>query len=152
MLVEEKDPDANKEYWIDFEDAFVQQEVRGLYFPLGSVLKYPRAGWYYEVTTPGQLGTNYPAEMPREAGLTVTDGSAVLTCRHPDDVSLGSISSVTWTPASGLTEASSRTSRFLAFVTLSGGDDGTDYDVLCRMVPSIGNAVEKTFTVPVRAQ
>jgi hypothetical protein len=40
----------------------------------------------------------------------------------------------------------------LTHIVLSGGTDGVDYEVLCRMTPTSGNVKEKTITVKVRAQ
>jgi hypothetical protein len=39
----------------------------------------------------------------------------------------------------------------MAFVTLSDGVDGVDYEVRCRATPSTGNEVDRTVTVPVRS-
>lgn len=151
--VGEKDPDVSAEYFIDFHDALVQEAERRAYFDDGIYLYFPRdTGFYYEVTTAGRLGAHYPHQLPRTAGETVSDGSAVLTCRHPDDVTLAEPSSVTWTVPSGITNASQRISGMRAYITLSGGTDGVDYDILCRMTPTTGNVIEKTITVPVRSQ
>ena len=71
------------------------------------------------------------------------------------------ISSFTVTAGSGLTLDSSNknavTIRGISYsantvVTawLSGGTDGTDYDVLCRVVLSDGRTLDQTIRVPVR--
>lgn len=152
-VVDEKDPDVSAEYFVDFHDAIVQEAERRAYFAAGVFLYFPRdTGFYYEVTTAGKLGAHYPYELPRAAGETVNDGSAVLTCRHPDVATIPEVSSVDWTVPTGITEASSRVDGSRAYITLSGGTDGVDYDVLCRMTPTTGNIVEQTITVPVRAQ
>ena len=36
-------------------------------------------------------------------------------------------------------------------VWLSGGTDGTDYDILCRIVTSDGRTLDQTIRVPVRS-
>lgn len=36
-------------------------------------------------------------------------------------------------------------------VWLSGGIDGTDYDILCRIVTSDGRTIDQTMRVPVRS-
>lgn len=152
--LEEKDPNVAKEYFVNFQDELVQEALRDEYFEVGDILFFPRLGgaWYFEVTTAGQTDVHYPQSIPRAAGETLQDGSAVLTCRHPDDVTIAEVSSVVWTVPSGLTKDSQREFRTKAYVTVSGGTDGVDYEVLCRMTPSAGSVVEQTITIPVRAQ
>lgn len=153
MILDAKDPNVSAEYGIDFHDAVVVEAARRTSFAQGAIVHYPRdTGFYYEVTTAGRTSSHYPAQLPRAAGETLQDGSAVLTCRLPSEVSLAAISSVDWTADAGITVASQRTDGLVAYVTLSGGTDGVDYDVLCRMTPSSGNIIEKTIVVPVRAQ
>jgi hypothetical protein len=152
-VVDEKDPDVSSEYFVDFHDALVQEAERRAEFSTGVYLYFPRdTGFYYEVTTAGRLAQHYPHQIPRAAGETIADGSAVLTCRHPDSVVLAEPSSVAWTVPTGITNASQRISGMRAYITLSGGTDGVDYDILCRMTPTAGNIIEQTITVPVRAQ
>jgi hypothetical protein len=76
----------------------------------------------------------------------------VLTCKAPSEVSIASISTAAWTLPSGITNASQRTGGLSAFITLSGGTDGVDYDITCRLTPSVGNPIDKTITIQVRAQ
>lgn len=152
MTLATKDPDVAAEYGIDFHDQMVFEAARRTAFALAAVLYYPiDTGWYYEVTTAGKTASNYPSSVPRSAGETVTDGSCVLTCRHPSSASLPTVSSAAWTVPTGLTLDSQRLSGMVAFITLSGGTDGEDYEILCRMAPSAGNVIEKTITVQVRA-
>lgn len=153
MTVDAKDPDISAEYWIDFHDGIVQEATRRTRFEAGVVAYYPLdSGFYYEVTTAGRTGSHYPQALPRAAGETVSDGSAILTCRHPDDVTIPEVSSATWTVPSGITLASQREVGTIAYITLSGGTDGEDYEILCRMTPTAGNVVEQTITIPVRSQ
>lgn len=153
MIVDAKDPDVPAEYWVDFFEEIAQEAERGLIVALGDKLYFPRdPAWLFEVTTAGRLSRFYPSSIPRAAGQTLNDGSAVLTCRHPDDVTVPEVSSVAWTVPSGLTKDSQRESGSRAYVTLSGGTDGVDYEVVCRMTPTAGNVIEQTITVPVRAQ
>lgn len=148
-----KDPDDDIEYGIDFHDQIVGEALRRTNFALNAVLFYPRDnGWYYVVTTAGKTGQNYPSDLPVADGETVVDGSCVLTCRHPSSASLPTISSASWIVPTGITQSSTRTSGLTAFITLNGGTDGEDYDITCRMTPSVGNALDKTITVRVRAQ
>lgn len=153
MTLDPKDPDVAAEYWVDFHDEIVQEAERREYFASGVVLYFPHdTGFYYEVTTAGRLGAHYPSALPRSAGETVRDGSAILTCRHPDDVTVPEVSSVTWTVPSGIVKDSQRNSGTRAYVTLSGGTNGVDYEILCRMTSSSGAVIEQTIEVPVRAQ
>lgn len=153
MTVDSKDPDVNAEYDVDFRDALVLHATRNQNFEANDVLWYPRdTGWYYVVTTAGRTNFSFPESLPRADGETLTDGSAVLTCRHPSSSSLPTLSAVDWTVPTGLSLVSQRQVGMRAFITLSGGTDGVDYDVLCRMTPTIGNVIEKTITIPVRSQ
>ena len=108
-------------------------------------------GFYYECTTAGRTSAHYPT-WPRAAAETVTDGSVVWTARHPTGSSIPTITSAVWTVPTGLTLDAQSEIGLVAFITVSGGTDGVDYDVLCRMTPSSGNVVEQTITIPVRAQ
>lgn len=153
MTLAEKDPNVPAEYFVDFHDALVQVAARRTDFAAGVVLFFPQdTGFYYAVTTAGRTGTHYPVALPRAAGQTVSDGSSVLTCRHPSAVTIATIASAAWTVPSGLSMDSNRIDGTRAYVTLSGGTDGEDYEVLCRMTPTAGSVIEKTITVPVRAQ
>ena len=73
------------------------------------------------------------------------------------------ISTATVTVASGITKDSDNKSAVtiqgvsyaintVVTVWLSGGTDGTDYDILCRITTSDSRTLDKTMTVPVRAQ
>lgn len=153
MTLGEKDPDVAAEYFVDFHDEIVQEATRRTTFESGVFLFYPRdTGFYYEVTTAGKTGAHYPHEIPRASGETVSDGSAVLTCRHPDDATIPEVSSVTWTVPDGIVKDSQREVGTIAYITLSGGTDGVDYEILCRMTPTAGDVIEQTITIPVRAQ
>jgi hypothetical protein len=148
-----KDPDVAAEYDIDFHDELVTEAPRRQWLDLDTVVFYPQVdGWYFQVTTAGRTGTNYPSAIPRASGETVTDGSVVLLCKHPNDASVALINSADWTVPLGITKDSQRQVRARAFATFSGGTDGVDYDVLCRITPSAGPPIERTITIPVRAQ
>jgi hypothetical protein len=147
-----KDPNAPATYSIDFHDDVVQEASRDSDFIAAQFVRPQRGtGFYYECTTAGRTSAYYPT-WPREAGETVNDGSAVWTARHPTGSSIPTISSVTWTVPSGITKDSQTEVGLVAFITVSGGTDGVDYEVLCRMTPSTGDVVEQTITIPVRAQ
>ena len=73
------------------------------------------------------------------------------------------ISSATWTVPSGLTKASSNQAAVtiqgvayavntVAAVWLSGGTDGVDYLVSCRIVTSDGRTLDHSVMLQVRAQ
>lgn len=147
-----KDPDVSAVYEIDWELELVSQAERSRYFSSGEVVRAQiDTGWYYECTTAGRTSRHYPV-WPRSSGETVEDGTVTWTARHPDDASVPSVSSAVWTVPSGLTLDSQQEQGMVTYITLSGGTDGEDYEVLCRMTPTSGNVVEQTITIPVRAQ
>lgn len=151
--LEPKDPTVPIEYGIDFHDEIVLEATRREFFDVGEILYYANdSGWYYEVTTAGKTSAHYPSELPREEDETLQDGSVSLVCKHPDSVSLPTVSSATWDVPTGITLSSQRESGLKAFITLSGGTDGEDYEITCHMTPSAGNPIDKTITVQVRAQ
>lgn len=153
VTLDPKDPDVSATYSIDWHDELITEAWRRYDFAVGAVVYYPRdEGWYFEVTTAGRTGTHYPHQLPRAAGQTVNDGSAVLTCRHPSTPTVPQVSSASWTVPSGITQDSSSVDGTLTHIVLSGGTDGMDYDILCRMTPTIGSVKEKTITVQVRSQ
>lgn len=148
-----KDPDVDIEYGIDFRDELVAEALPQTEYSSGAILFFARdTGFYYEVTTAGRTGLSYPRNLPQTSGDTMRYGSCVLTCRKPSEVTIAAISSAAFTLDTGITNASQRTSGLVAFITLSGGTDGVDYDVACRLTPTIGNAIDKTITIQVRAQ
>jgi hypothetical protein len=152
MSLDPKDPNVPATYSIDFHDAVVREPRRDYDFTAAQFVRPQKGtGFYYECTTAGRTSAHYP-QWPRAASETVTDGSVVWTARHPTASSIPSISSVTWTVPTGITKDSQSEVGRVAFVTLSGGTDGVDYDILCRMTPSSGNVIEQTITVQVRAQ
>lgn len=148
--LEAKDPDRPKTYSIDWRTYLVDEVQRATEYGLGDVVRPHRTtGLYYECTTAGLTSRQWPV-WPRTAAETVTDGSVVWTAVHPDGASLTTVSSAVWTVPSGLTLDSQSESDTHTHVTLSGGTDGEDYDVVCTMTPSSGNAVDQTVTIPVR--
>jgi hypothetical protein len=153
MALDQKDPDVNAEYGIDFHDELVTEALPRMNYALNEVLFFAQdTGFYYQVTTAGKTGLSYPRNLARVSGDTVKYGSCVLTCKAPSEVSIASISTAAWTLPSGITNASQRTSGLSAFITLAGGTDGVDYDITCRLTPSVGNPIDKTITIQVRAQ
>lgn len=151
--LDSKDPDVPATYTVDWHDELVLEALREYPFAQGAFVQAQRdTGFYYECTTAGRTGKNYPHAWPRAAGETVSDGSVVWTCRHPSTSTVALVSSVAWTVPSGLTKDSQSESGALSHIVLSGGTDGVDYEVLCRMTPTVGNVKEKTIVVKVRAQ
>ena len=59
------------------------------------------------------------------------------------------ITAVTWTVTSGLTNASSSFSTSDATIWLTGGTDGTTYDVTCEITTLEGRIDDRTFRVEV---
>lgn len=147
-----KDPDEPATYSIDFHDEVVIDAKRDYNFTAAEIVRPQRGtGFYYECTTAGRTSAHYPT-WPRASGQTVNDGSVVWTARHPTGSSIPTISSVTWTLPSGITKDSQTEAGLVAFITVSDGTDGVDYEIVCTMTPSIGNVIEQTITIPVRAQ
>lgn len=73
------------------------------------------------------------------------------------------ISSQTITPATGLTlDSDNKSAVTIAGISyavntvstgwVSGGTDGTDYNLHCRIVTSDGRTLDQTMTIPVREQ
>lgn len=152
MDLDAKDPDVAATYTIDWHDELVIEAFREYAFGPGAFVQAQRdTGWYYECTTAGRTARNYP-QWPRAAGQTVNDGSVVWTARHPTGSGVPQVSSAVWTLPSGITKDSQSESGALTNIVLSGGTDGVDYEILCRMTPSAGSVIEKTITVQVRAQ
>jgi hypothetical protein len=151
-LVAPKDPDNPTEYGIDFHDLMVFVAARRSEFEADAVVYYPiDTGWYYKVTTAGKTAAHYPAALPRAAGETLNDGSAVLECQHPSSADIPAVQSVAWDVPDGLTLLSQRHEGRVAYVTLGDGVDGVDYDVRCRVTPTVGNELDRTITIPVRS-
>lgn len=150
--VDPKDPDVPAQYSIDWHDELIGEAFREWAFEEGAFVQAQRdTGFYYECTAAGRTSTNYPNAWPRADGQTVHDGSVTWTCRHPTAANVPAVASVAWTP-NGLTVDSQSETGSVASVVLSGGEDGSDYDVLCRMTPTVGPVRERTITIPVRSQ
>lgn len=62
------------------------------------------------------------------------------------------ISTVTWTVPSGLTEGVSSNTNTVASVWLSGGSKGQAYEVKCRITTAGGRTDERTVILPVAQQ
>lgn len=151
MSLDAKDPDVPATYSIDWRRHLIGEALRETEFVQGAVVRPERAtGFYYECTTAGLTKARYPV-WPRVSGETVQDGSVVWTARHPDTPSLPSVQSATWTVPSGITKDSQSERATHTHITLSGGTDGEDYELTCRMTPSSGNVVEQSITVQVRS-
>lgn len=147
-----KDPDVEQEYAIDFSHVLVPFAPRSTDIGAGRVVRARRdTGWYYECTTPGRTSAEYPRMWPRESGATIQDGSVIWTARRPADVTVPTVQSAQWTVPAPLSEVSTSESGFLALIVVSGGVDGEDYALTCRMTPTTGKVIEQTITVPVRA-
>lgn len=148
-----KDPDVPAVYSLDFHDEIVLEALPRTLYMAAQILFFAQdTGYYYEVTTAGKTGLSYPRNLPRSSGQTVRYGSCVLTARHPSEVSLASIGSALWIVPTGIVSAVESTSGTIASIKLTGGTDGEDYEITCRMTPSVGDPIDKTITVEVRAQ
>lgn len=154
MELDAKDPDVEAAYAIDWHDLLVLAAERRLDVTVGQFLRYPHidTGFYYEVTQAGRLAQFYPPRLPRASGQALADGSAVLETQSPEDSTLTAISSADWTLPPGITEVSQQIAGFRTIIRISGGVDGVDYDLTCRITPSSGDELEQTITIPVRSQ
>ena len=146
-----KDPDVAATYSIDWSRQLVLDVKRSTSYVLGAIVRPTRwAGFYWEVTTAGDTGQQVPSKTPRAAGETLADGSVVWTARHPSSVSIPTVSTAVWTIPSGLTLSSQLEDTAATHVTLTGGVDGADYEITCRMTPTTGNPLDQTVIIPVR--
>jgi len=152
MSLDPKDPDVPATYSINWRRRLIGPALRETEFVLAAVVRPERTtGFYYSCTTAGLTAESYPESWPTIAGQEVRDGSAVWTAVHPDDASVPSVQSAVWTVPTGITKDSQSESGTHTHITLSGGTDGVDYDLTCRMTPTSGNAIDQTITVPVRS-
>lgn len=149
-----KDPNTDTRYAIDARAAVTPVMRRDWPYSVGQIVKAPlHTGWYYEATTAGETEARVP-RLPRADGETVQDGSVEWTARHPSSASLPSISAVEWIvePAGELSVLSEQISHGILYPLLSGGVDGTQYEVTARVTWSIagGQQVEDvTVTIQV---
>jgi hypothetical protein len=85
------------------------------------------------------------------------DGSA----NDDGELKGATISTATWTVATGITKDSDNTNAVtidgvsyaantVATIWLSSGTADTDYDLLCRITTSDSRTLDKTITIPVR--
>lgn len=148
----DKHPDANEDYAVDFTAYLTRWRQSGTDYTLTTRVRVAsRPGHEYEVTTAGQTGGREPI-FPTTIGSTVTDGSVVWTCRAVSTSSLkATVSSVAWAANStDITIASESLSGQIATAFLSGGQDGTDYEVKVTATLSNGASVPKLVILPVR--
>lgn len=152
----EKDPDQSLEYGIDARIGVTSKALRAHPYGLAAVVRSSQkhTGFYYVCTTAGETSQAHPSKpWPRADGQTLVDGSVVWTCRHPSSAALPAISSVSW-ETGDLTLVSQRTADGIAYVTLSGGVHGIDYEVTASITWATSPAVttDVTVTIPVRNQ
>ena len=148
-----KDPDNDATYELNLWERLVRQAYRSSDFSVAAIARPPRdSGLYLECTTAGRTGELYPPSYPRVAGETITDGSVVWTARHPSSVTPPTISSVTYVMPTGLTLVSQSESDHVATFTVSGGVDGTAYEIVARVVPSTGPTRDITLDLSVAEQ
>jgi len=152
QLAAPKDPNVAITYSIDWSSRLVPELARKTEYELGEIVRPPRfEGFYLECTLAG-WSSQYHRELPRVAGQTAEDGSVQWTVRHPASVTVPTVQSAVWTVPTGITLDSQSEDGHETFVTLSGGTDGQDYELVCRMTPTAGNPVDQTIIVPVRQQ
>jgi len=66
------------------------------------------------------------------------------------DADTDTIASSTWVLDTGLTEVSSSFTNTQTSIFVSGGDDGSEYDVTNRITTAGGRTYERSFTIRVR--
>lgn len=148
-----QDPEDNLDYTIDFERWLAEQWQAGTVVAAAS-FRRPKmpTGFEYEATSAGQTGKREPI-WPRILGSTISDGSVLWTCRPLSNNSLKAVlASATWTADPGITLGTATISGQRATVFLSGGSDGTDYNVRCEGVMSNGVERNVNFTLQVRRE
>lgn len=59
------------------------------------------------------------------------------------------ISAVTWTVPSGITQTATSNTTTTATVWLAGGEAGTDYTVTCRVTTTAGRVDERSIVISV---
>lgn len=90
------------------------------------------------------------------------DGTNTNSATNTGKLQGATISSYTVTAPAGITKPSDHKNAVtvngvsypintVVTVWLSGGTDGTDYDILCRIVTSDGRTLDQTMRVPVRS-
>jgi hypothetical protein len=62
------------------------------------------------------------------------------------------ISATTWTLTSGITKQSDTKTTGTTTIWLTGGTDGSDYDIANKITTSAGRIFERTATIPVRSR
>lgn len=147
----EKDPGTTDEYGVDFTRKLTRWRDPGTEYA-SSVYVRPRipTGYDYECTTAGRTGQKEP-RWSTTLGGTTTDGSAVWTTRATSTSSLTStVASVVWTPDSAITKAGEALSGQIATANLSGGLDGSDYEVSVAATLADGRVLVKRCILPVR--
>lgn len=147
-----KDPDTPATYSINWRKELVLELQRETEYVLGAVGLAPAdTGFDYECTKAGRTSYHYPRNgWPRAAGEVVRFGTAEFAARQPGTVSIPTIQSAVWALPAALTEDSKSEEGTVTHITISGGVDGEDYELTCRMTPSTGSPIERTIVVPVR--
>ena len=146
-----KDPDVAKTYVIDWVRNIVGEALRDVSYEQSTVaLPHRRRGFFLECTTAGRTDYVNP-DWPLSADVQVADGSVVWTTRHPSDVSIPGVQTAVWKVGSLTLDSQSETGTRTTIV-LSGGENGEDYEIECRMTPATGDPIDRTFIVPVRHQ
>lgn len=137
------DPDY---FVFDWSARLVSEHIPGKHYATGALVR-PRlpTGFLYECTTKGQAAWRPPV-WPRTNGATVTDGSAVWTCRTLEAATLASISTVVYTiTPTGIaqSDASILADELSSKVRLDASSAGLGtYDLVALMTDSGGEEHE----------
>lgn len=149
--LDSKDPNTDTEYAIDARRLAYSDMRRDWPYASGAITKaLQHTGFYYEATIGGETAHRSPP-LPRTEDGTVRDGTVEWTARHPDSVSLPTISSVTWEvdPPGALDVDSERIEGGIVYPTLTGGTDGVEYELTAHLEWSTGQVDDVTVTIPV---
>jgi hypothetical protein len=152
-----KDPTEALDYFVDFEQFCARQWSKWTDITVGTCIrvyiegsKGGASGYELRATTSGRTGGKFP-NFPQVAGVQVIDGSVIWITQALSTSSLrATISGTpTWT-AAGLTVSNPQLVGFMAAAVLSGGTDGSDYEILVQASLSNGTTPIQVCSLPVR--
>ena len=151
-----KHPDATLDYAVDFEEECARKWGPLRDFSAGQNIRIftggKAVGFEFEPTTPGRTGVRVPV-FPSAIGDTVSDGSAIWTCRALSSASL--LRTISGTPAwavddDAVTISGEAVASFQGLAKLAGGEDDDDYVVTVTATMSDGLIIPKLVILPVR--
>ena len=147
----EQHPGETLDYSVEFKAHCTRYREPNTDYQTNAVVQPRKAtGLQYRAAGSGRTGSNEP-RWPTTEGQAVTDGAVVWTAEDVSSESLArSLSSASWSVATGLTVGSPSTSGTKSTVLISGGTDGQDYDVTCTGTCSDGTYPVAMFRIKIR--